>query len=140
MKLKSLALLTALCFFGAASVNAAPVGSATAFTAYIDWFEGWSKYLATTYPAIEFFTTANFSTASGGGFKAIVANIYAFDVPAPGSFFNESFFWNAANGNIFANDAPVAVPGPEAGAGIGALALGGVAYLVHRRRRLAQAA
>ncbi|QEE43352.1 hypothetical protein FVA81_01510 (plasmid) [Rhizobium sp. WL3] len=139
MKLKSLALLTAFCLFGAAGVNAAPVDGATAFTAYLDWFSGWSNYLATTYPALEFFTTTNISTG-GGGFKAIVANIYAFDLPAPDSFFSESFIWNAANGNIFAENAPVAVPGPEAGAGIGALALGGMVYLAQRRRRLARTA
>lgn len=32
------------------------------------------------------------------------------------------------------------VPGPEAGAGVGALAMGGVAYLIHRRRKAATAA
>lgn len=139
MKLKSLALLIAFSVFGTASVNAAPVNGATAFGAYMTWLSGWSQYLATTYPAIDFFTTANIST-SGGSFSAIVADIYAFNLPAPGSLFNQSFIWNAANGNIFAINAPVAVPGPEAGAGIGALVLGGVAYLVHRRRRPSPAA
>lgn len=55
---------------------------------------------------------------------------------------------STGNGNVKASasyvlksaNTPVAVPGPEAGAGIGALAMAGLAYAASRRRKLRTAA
>lgn len=54
-----------------------------------------------------------------------------FSVPTSTVTFASSNFVNGA----FVPNPTVAVPGPEAGAGIGALAMAGVAYLAMRRRK-----
>ncbi|MDR7145226.1 hypothetical protein [Rhizobium sp. BE258] len=48
--------------------------------------------------------------------------------------YSQSFSWNSSTG-IASYSTPAAVPGPEAGAGIGALALGGAAIYMTRRRK-----
>lgn len=134
MRLKTLAFVAGFCLFGAAAANAAPVDGTTAFNAYLSWISGWSAYLNSL--NVAWFQTSNIG-AGPSGFTSIVGNVYAFDFPTTGQTLSEVFLWNISNGNVVANTAPLPVPGPEAGAGIGALALGGVAYLVNRRRRRA---
>ena len=55
-------------------------------------------------------------------------------------FYALSFASNKAYVDNVSIKSTVAVPGPEAGAGLGALAMGGVAFLVARRRRETMAA
>lgn len=57
-----------------------------------------------------------------------------------GSVYALSFISNKAYVDNVSVKSTVQVPGPEAGAGLGALAMGGVAFLIARRRRDAIAA
>lgn len=136
MRLKAVAFITAFCLLGAANANAA-VSGADALNAYTTWFTGWVDYLSSINAT---WNSSQFINAGPGGLSSIIGTITAYNVPTSGTSLVQAFTWYANPGIIASTAAPVPVPGPEAGAGLAALAMGGVAYLVHRRNRTTQVA
>lgn len=138
-KLKELTVVAALVLASTAGANAASLGVTTdanvARNTYLAWFSGWKSYFESTNVGATL--VAELTTTTGGDFSItkIFAEVYSPQV----SSFSQTFFWNSARSGDMTVSAVVPVPGPEAGAGIGALAMGGVAYLLHRRRKMPSA-
>lgn len=139
MKLKYLALAGAMAFstpaFAATvtSNNTVAANSTIATSIYNTWVSAWTSTLNTAY-GVDNWANDLFTTFGGGGKKYLTGELYNSDYS-----FYQSFSWNSAT-KIASYNTPVAVPGPEAGAGLGALAMGGVAYILARRRKVAVAA
>ncbi len=85
---------------------------------------------------LERVVTVTFSTPGSG------STFLDFKLDTAGNF-RIDWLGNAKNGTVGGTATlqatTVAVPGPEAGAGIGALAMAGVAYMVSRRRKIVAA-
>ena len=137
MKLKCLAFATALALSSptmAATVSDMAYSQSALSAAFASWTQSWTPYFESlgkswgTYSVTSFVTFPTSATVFNG-------YIYAADLSAI-----KSFSWQSAGGpfagKIVSDAAPaVAVPAPEAGAGLGALALGGVALYMKRRRK-----
>jgi hypothetical protein len=132
MKIKHLAFAAALAF--TTPVLAAPASekadqtaanSTVANSLFNQWLSAWSTVFDTTYGD-------NWDYDITGSRNSLYGQIY--QIVDSGTPFVQSFSWT--NGSKLAqyNMPAVAVPGPEAGAGLGALAMLGVAYWAKRRR------
>lgn len=138
MKLKSLAVVIALSLSSVGGASAASLGQTfdytTARSAYEAWFSGWKSYFEGMNAGAELLSDLTL-TANAQGFTKIFAELYSPQVTK----FSQTFNWNSTRSGDLTVSGLVPVPGPEAGAGLGALALAGVAYAI-RRRRMANAA
>ncbi|TNM65339.1 hypothetical protein [Aliirhizobium smilacinae] len=133
MKLKHLAVVAALAFstpalaapaFTNADTTAATSAAATSL--YNSWYSAWSTVFDATYGDSWDFDLGGTKNSLSGQIYQIVDN---------GVGFSQSFTWfNSSKIATFNLPTAVAVPGPEAGAGLGALAMLGVAYWAKRRR------
>lgn len=136
MKIRAFALVAAFCLLSVAGANAAASTKTEALSAYNIWFGGWVDYLESVDATWDFDSFMSIKS----GVSSILAAFTIYDFPSAGENAIEAFSWKSTTGIIVSNAAPTPVPGPEAGAGLGALALGGIGYMVLRRRRLAVAA
>lgn len=142
MKLRSIALaigltLSTVGFAHAALPDAAPQSVSTNYSGATTLLDGWSSAWTSIF-------NANFGSdwskfiyngpIAGGVFSVAIGNI-----AATTTAYSQAFTWDSLTG-VATFSMPVAVPGPEAGAGLGALGLGGIAYLVARRRKSATTA
>ncbi|TNM65287.1 hypothetical protein [Aliirhizobium smilacinae] len=150
MKLKTLMLAAALAFGSISAAQAAFPAPATKVTStdeanyvniYNSWVSGWTSVFNAT-------VGNNWTTRTYGEFEE---NFYS-EIPAvtimrtylaPNIQAFQAIF-SYQGGSITYTQLPagtaVPVPGPEAGAGIGALAMLGLAYWAKRRRNSAQTA
>jgi len=80
-----------------------------------------------------------FSDVATSGSGLTVTRIFAELYSPQVTSFSQTFFWNGTRSGDLTVSELVPVPGPEAGAGLGALVLAGIAYAM-RRRRMAHAA
>lgn len=132
MKVKHLALAAALAFSTPAlaapayeNAGQSAANAAAANVLFGQWLSAWSTVFDANYGD-------NWDYDSTGSRNVVYGQIY--QIVTSGTPFVQSFSWT--NGSKFAdyNLPAVAVPGPEAGAGLGALAMLGVAYWAKRRR------
>ena len=89
------------------------------------WLSAWSTVFEANYGI-------NWDYESVGSRNSLFAQI--FQTSATGIPFVQSFTWSNRSQFADYNTPVTAVPGPEAGAGLGALAMLGVAYWAKRRR------
>ncbi|MDR7145197.1 hypothetical protein [Rhizobium sp. BE258] len=99
---------------------------------YASWVSGWSAIFNQV--AGQNWTTTVYDSW-GEKFLDIpeVTVLRSYSTGQPGSSFAASFIYLGGYATYTA--LPTPVPGPEAGAGIGALALGGIALYIQRRRK-----
>lgn len=153
MKLKTLALAAVLLSAGTAGSQAATfttgTGSASGtlgiLNAYTTWLSSWSSVFEGIYGVGS--QGGDWDTFGVGSYTASLGGLGSVTVKRSSSFLSSDFdpvnFVISGNGNSATASYTTyiaTVPGPEAGAGLGALALGGVAYLATRRRKEAAAA
>lgn len=103
-------------------------------TLYASWLSGWTAVFNQV--AGENNWTTSIYDSWGEKFLNIpdVTILRSYSTGQPGSEFAASFIYLGGYASYTA--LPTAVPGPEAGAGIGALALGGMALWMNRRRKV----
>lgn len=146
MKLKRLVLTTAfLAMSGVAALAAVfdtetktVSGPANIISAYATWFSTWESVFNSVYGAGSFGTDWDF-TQSSGSYTYTIGGMIS-QVAKTSSFFSDSTptsvgFFVKANGTASYTSYIAPVPGPEAGAGVGALVLGGAALWMARRRK-----
>ncbi|WP_337271331.1 hypothetical protein [Oryzifoliimicrobium ureilyticus] len=100
--------------------------------AYDDWLSGWSSIVGNGYTLSQG-APKNGAVAS---FKNSFTSTLTYNNIS--DQFNYTTSFNKATGrytSAASYNSPTAVPGPEAGAGIGALTLGGMALYLKRRRK-----
>jgi len=102
-------------------------------TLYASWLSGWTAVFNQV--AGENNWTSRVIDGWGEKFLNIpdVTILYSYSTGRHGSEFMASFIYQGGYASYTA--VPTAVPGPEAGAGLGALALGGMALWMNRRRK-----
>jgi MYXO-CTERM domain-containing protein len=137
MNLKTLALATAVSLATMSGAHAALPTTVTSYAIPADWATALSAFNTWSNAWTSFFTTAGTFNWDFEAFQSSRFNIIAGNFTSVGyDTLQFTYFGTTASYSLPA----VAVPGPEAGAGIGALAMGGMAYLLHRRRKESVAA
>ncbi|AYD00559.1 hypothetical protein [Neorhizobium sp. NCHU2750] len=133
MKVKHLAFVAALAFTTPALAAPAyedasqPASDYTVANSLMNsWLTAWKTVFDTTYgDDWDFTTSASKGLVYGQIFQTVADTSTAY---------TQSFLWTSASKVADYNMPVTAVPGPEAGAGLGALAMLGVAYWAKRRR------
>ncbi|WP_337268184.1 hypothetical protein [Oryzifoliimicrobium ureilyticus] len=134
MKLKLIALAVAVAFSTPAFAAITATNSNTTFnstteilSALTKWKDAWSSVFSKENLSTTYFEV---NALNSDSFKYLVAT---YSVPSAPKLSQSFSSFGAKTVTTF--NMPTAVPGPEAGAGIGALAMGGLALYVKRRRQ-----
>lgn len=147
MKLKTLAVAAAMLSASAVGSMAATfttssstvTGGSAILAAYYSWADSWSSVFEGIYGVNSY--GSDWGVSSFGTYSAKVFGSTTV-LPRTSAILSTDFdavnFRIVGTGNTATatfDNYIATVPGPEAGAGLGALAMGGVAYLVARRRK-----
>lgn len=124
----ALALSTPALAAPVTSNHTAAADSTAATAVYYSWVNAWTSTLNAAY-GVDKWANDLFTSFGSGGKKFLTGEIWS-----PDNTFYQTFTWNTGT-KIASYNTPTAVPGPEAGAGLGALAMGGIALYLKRRRK-----
>ncbi len=136
MKLKYLALAVAITFsapaMAAVPVSTQPTSVFTTYSGAETLFSSWKTAWTTAFNTIG--TQGTDWTFSEVQIPSLAFLLGQFSTtPSASTNFGANFSF--INGTAVYSLPAVAVPGPEAGAGLGALAMGGMAFWIARRRK-----